>query len=110
MNLSTAADLLKHFETQKVINYLGQMDVGQLVRNPWLLGSIGVLALVSLIMHWRLLLVTLVGLTGFVWLVSYVHQRGTTLTSLSNGNLLLFVGGGVTLIGLMIYFLFIRTD
>jgi hypothetical protein len=108
-NLSIAW-FLEALETRNVMEFLGQLDVGQLVHNPWLLGGIGALALLSLLMRWRLLLVTILSVTGFVWLVSYIQQQGTTLDGQAPESLLLFIGGGVCLIGLAIYFLFIRTE
>lgn len=110
MDLSQILAFFKHFETGRVIQFLKDLDVGQLVHNPWLLGGVGGLALVALVMRWRLLLVTLLGVTGFVWLTAYTVERGTTLDSLGNHNLLVFVGGGIVVIFLVIYMLFIKTD
>ncbi len=107
MDLSS---LLQNLQTERLMHYIQQLDVQQLVQNPVLLGSIGALSLLSLIMRWRLLLVTLLSITGFVWLVHYVQQQGTELSSLSSDNLLLFVGGGVTLIALVIYYLFVKVE
>jgi hypothetical protein len=84
--------------------------VGQLVHNPWLLGGVGLMSLVALFMRWRLLLATLLGVTGFVWLTAYTLERGTALESLGNPTLLIFVGGGIGVIFLVIYLLFIKTD
>lgn len=110
MELSALRDLLQNFETERVMETLGQLDVEQLVHNPWLLGAIGLLALISLVMKWRLLLVTISAVTGFVWLISYVQERGTQLDGLAADSLLMFVGGGVSLIGLIIYYLFIKAE
>jgi hypothetical protein len=106
MDLSS---LMKSLETERLTKYLEQLDVQQLVQNPYLLGTIGGLALLALIMRWRLLLVTLMAVSGFVWLIYYIQQRGTELHGrLAGDTLLLFVGGGVALIGLAIYFLFVK--
>lgn len=106
MDLSS---LVKGLETGRLMKYLEQLDVQQLIRNPYLLGTIGGLALIALIMRWRVLLVTLMATTGFVWLIYYIQQRGTELQGrLASDTLLLFVGGGVALIGLVIYFLFVK--
>ncbi|MFA5516535.1 MAG: hypothetical protein WDA20_09640 [Desulfuromonadales bacterium] len=107
MDLSS---LLQNLQSERVMAYIEQLDVQQLVENPVLLGAIGVLALVSLIMRWRLLLVAVMSVTGFVWLIHYVQQQGTELTGLGSNNLLLFVGGGVALIALVIYYLFVKAE
>jgi hypothetical protein len=104
------SSLTQKLETGRIMQQLERLDVQQLIENPYLLGGIGALALISLIMRWRLLLVTLMAVTGFVWLVYYVQQRGTELNAFATDSLLLFVGGGVTLIGLVIYYLFVKAD
>jgi hypothetical protein len=110
MDFSRVLGYLKNFETARAWQALQDLNVGELIHNPWFLGSIGVLALVSLIMRWRLLLVVLVSVTAFTWLLSYVHQRGTELDGLANETLLIFAGGGVFIIFFFIYLLFIRGD
>jgi hypothetical protein len=110
MDLSRILAFFKNFETGRIIQFLKDLDVGQLVHNPWLLGGVGLLAMVALFMRWRLLLTTLVGVTGFVWLTAYTVERGTTLDGLGNQNLLVFVGGGIVVIFVVIYLLFIKTD
>jgi hypothetical protein len=110
MDFSRVLGYLKNFDTARTWQALQDLNVGELIHNPWFLGSIGVLALVSLIMRWRLLLVVLVSVTAFTWLLSYVHQRGTELDGLANDTLLIFAGGGVFIIFFFIYLLFIRGD
>lgn len=109
MDVASHSGFLEALKTESIMHYLGQLDLGQVIHNPWLLGGLGTLALVSLLMRWRLLLVTLLSLAGFVWLLSYVQQQGTNLHS-GTDSVLLFVGGGTVVIGVAIYFLFIRSE
>jgi len=110
MNFSAMVDFLKNFETGKVLQFLNDMNVGELIHNPWFLGSMGVLALLSLIMKWRLLLVTILSVTGLAGLIAYTLARGTELDSLGNPTLLIFIGGGALLIAIIIYLLFIKSE
>ncbi len=110
MDMSAIADFFRQFETGRVLAMLQDMNAGALIHNPYFLGSMGVLALIALLMHWRLLLVTILSVTGFSWLLSYTLQKGTALTGPSSDNLLVFVGGGAAIIMLVIYLLFIKTE
>jgi len=110
MNLSSVMEFLHDFKTDRVIEFLQDMQVGDLISNPWFLGSMALAALIALVMHWRLLLVTILGLTGFSGLLSYTLSRGTEIESLQSSTLLVFVGGGVFLLFIVIYLLFIKSD
>jgi hypothetical protein len=110
MEFSRILAYLKNFETGRAWQTLQQLQIGDLIHNPWFLGTIGALALISLFMRWRALLVILVSVSAFTWLLSYVQQRGTELDGLNNLSLLIFAGGGVLIISFFIYLLFIRGD
>ncbi len=110
MDLSTVADFFRHFETERVISLLQDLHVGRLIHSPWFLGGMGVAALIALVMHWRLLLVTILSITGFSWLLSYTLAKGTNIDSPTSDTLLVFVGGGAVLIMVVIYLLFIKSE
>jgi hypothetical protein len=104
-------DFLRQFETAQVFSWLQSLDLNELIHNRYFLGGTAALAVIALLMRWRLLLTTLLGVAGFVALLSYTLQRGTGLDEgLHTDTLLIFVAGGVALVGAVIYFLFIRTD
>ena len=110
MNLAAVLDFLKNFETAKVLQFLNDMNVGELIHHPWFLGSMGGLALLALLLKMRLLLVSILTVTGLAGLISYTLERGTQLDSLGNQTLLIFVGAGALLIAIVIYLLFIKSD
>jgi len=103
-------EFFQGLQTDRLIALLEDLHLGDLVHNPWFLGSAAALAIVSLLMRWRVFLAIVFGLTGFAWLVSYTLEKGTSLDSASNPTLLVFVGGGAVIIGLFIYLLFIKSD
>ncbi len=110
MDFSQIADFFRHFQTERVVETLKGLNLSELVANPWFLGAAGLLALIALILRWRMLLATVVCSVGFTWLLSYTMARGTSLEEGSNEALLIFIGGGVVLVGLVIYLVFIRAD
>jgi hypothetical protein len=109
--LDAAAEFLQTFETKKVVAYLKEAELQELMKSPYFLVSAGALAIVSLIMRWRLLLVTVMTVTGFVYLLSYTLSQDTSLEGgIGNQTLLVFICGGTIIVFLAIYLLFIRND
>lgn len=110
MNSDTLHVWLRKLETTELLQLFKSLNVGDLVHNPWVLGAIGALALLALMMGWRVLLTTLLGATGFVWLVDYTLKQGAAVDQLNSETLLVFSGGGIAIIILVIYLLFIKSD
>ena len=55
-------------------------------------------------------LATIVSVTGFVGLISYTLSQETSLQAMTDNTLIVFVGGGVLIVFIVIYLLFIKTD
>ena len=111
MDFSSVIDFLKQFETTKVMAYIQAMDLTELMKHPYFLAGVGVTAVVAFLMRWRLLLVTVMSITGFIYLLSYTVSHGTSLDQgLAADSLAVLVGGGAFIIFLAIYLLFIRED
>ncbi|PLX87056.1 MAG: hypothetical protein C0614_03355 [Desulfuromonas sp.] len=111
MNLDGIWELLQNFETTKVVGYLQEADLQKLIKSPYFLGSAATLAIVALVMKWRLLLTVVMFVTGFVYLLTYTIEQGTSLEGgITNDTLAVFIGGGAVLVFLAIYLLFIRND
>jgi uncharacterized membrane protein YjjP (DUF1212 family) len=103
-------DFFNNFQTENVMEMLENLNIGDLVYEPWFLITMGIIATLCLLLKLRLLFATIVGTTGFAFLVAYTMERGTSLEGLNNPTLLIFIGGGAVMVGLVIYFLFIRGD
>lgn len=102
---------LKELDNEHIIEFLGQMQIAEYIHNPWFLGVMGALAICCLIFKWRVLLATIVGLTGLAWLVSYTVEQGTEVKEgLESSSLIFFVIGGVLIVALMIYLVFIKEE
>ncbi|MFO7984208.1 MAG: hypothetical protein R6V08_12240 [Desulfuromonadales bacterium] len=110
MSLDDISKFLQNFTTDKVVESLETMKLETLIHNPWFLGTVAALALLALILRWRVLLMLILGLSGFTYLLSYTMKRGTDLGGVGDSTLLVFVGGGVVVMGVVIYMLFIQSD
>lgn len=111
VNFGSIMDFLQQFETTRVISTLEKLNLQELIRNPYFLGGTGALAILSLIMRWRLLLVVILTISGFVALLAYTFEQGTSLEGgIANDSLMVFIGGGALLVFLVIYLLFIRGE
>jgi len=100
----------QNFKTDQVLESLEKMKLETLIHNPWFLGTVATLALLALILRWRVLLTLILGLSGFTFLLSYTMERGTDLGGVGDSTLLVFVGGGIVVMGVVIYMLFIKTE
>lgn len=111
MSSSAASEILKHFETGNIIATLQSLNLQELIHHPYFLGGTAVLAIICLLMRWRLLLAAVLGISGFAWLLSYTLARDTSLEGgIGNDTLVVFVAGGAGLVFLVIYLLFIRGE
>ena len=111
MDFSSSMEALKQFETAKVMAYLREMDLKTTMEHPYFLAGIGVTAVVAYLMRWRLLLVTVMTITGFIYLLGYTLSKGTSLEGgMPTDSLIVLVGGGAFIVFLAIYLLFIRSE
>jgi ABC-type glycerol-3-phosphate transport system permease component len=105
------ASILAKLETSAIIGYLQALDLQALVHHPYFLYGTAALAIFALFMRWRILLVTILTVSGFAWLLAYTMQQGTSLEGgVGNETLMVFVGGGAVIVFVAIYFLFIRSE
>ncbi len=111
MNFNAVIEFLKQFETTKVMEFLQTMDVKTVMEHPYFLTGIGILAIIAYLMHWRLLLVTVMSITGFIYLLGYTLAQDTSLQGgMPTEALVILIGGGAFIVFLSIYLLFIRND
>jgi len=110
MNFSAIIEFLQHFETARVIAALREIDLNNLLHNPWLLGGIALLTITALVMRWRMLLITLFTVAGLAGLVVYTLGRGTATGELGTEQMVVFVLIGAVIVFAAIYFLFIKGE
>jgi hypothetical protein len=111
VDFASVMKFLQQFETDKVIDYLKTLNLQELIKNPYFLGGTGALGIIAFLMRWKVLLVVILTLAGFVALLSYTLEQGTSLEGgVANDALLVFVGGGAIIVFMVIYLLFIRGE
>lgn len=110
MDLSAVGKFLQRFQTARVVAYLREMKVQNLLHNPWFLGAVVLFVVVALIMHWRSLLVGVFFVVGFLGLISYVVGHSTAINGLDDPTLLVVIVGGAVLVGLALYVFFIKSE
>ncbi len=104
-------EFLSTLTTENILAYLGQSDLGNLFYNPYFLGSMGVLAVISLIMKWKLMLGGVITVVGCAGLMSFLAEQGTSLEGgVTDKTMLVFIGGAVVVVAALIYLLFIKSD
>lgn len=102
---------LKGLDNETIIQFLGEMQLGEYIHNPWFIGAMIVLAVCCLVFKWRVLLAMIVGLTGLAWLTNYTMQQGTEVSEgLHSNSLIFFVVGAAAVVSLMIYIVFIKEE
>lgn len=110
MDFSFVTEWLQYLETEQVLSFLGELNIGELIYNPWFLGSLALIAVITIYLRRYAILATILALVGFASLVDYTLQQGTEVENIMSDTLLVFVGGGLVLIFAVIYLLFIRHD
>jgi hypothetical protein len=109
--MSSVIEFLQNFETARVMAYLQKVDLKTVMEHPYFLAGMGAAAILAYVMHWRLLLVVVLTLTGFIYLLGYTLSQGTSLAGgLPTDSLMVLVGGGSVIVFLAIYLLFIRNE
>jgi hypothetical protein len=94
------------FETKHIVGYVTELD---LLHDPWFIAGAILFIVVSLFLKWHLLLSCTLSLGGMIALVTFIHQRGTSLDN-SSDSLFMFIGGGGIIVFFMIYMVFLRSE
>lgn len=111
MTFASVMEFLKNFETAKIMAYIQAMDLKTVMEHPYFLTGVGIVAVIAFLMRWRLLLVIVMTITGFIYLLSYTLAQGTSLEGgMPTDALMVLIGGGSFIVFLAIYLLFIRND
>ena len=111
MDFNSAIEFIKQFETAKVMEYIKAMDLRSVMEHPYFLAGVGFTAIIAYFMRWRLLLVVVMTITGFIYLLGYTLSKGVSLEDgMPTDALIVLVGGGAFIVFLAIYLLFIRNE
>ena len=105
-------NFLRDFRTEEIISFFKDSQIAELMHSPYFLGTVAVIIVICLVMKWRLLLATVIGIVGFAELLAYTATQETSLgeTGIGNESLVVFIAGGVAIVSLVIYLLFIKSE
>ncbi len=105
-------DVLRNMRTEEIVRFFKDSQIAELMHSPYFLGTVAVIIVICLVMKWRLLLATVIGIVGFAELLAYTASQETSLgeTGIGNESLVVFIAGGVGIVSLVIYLLFIKSE
>ncbi|MDK2848614.1 MAG: hypothetical protein PWP34_1967 [Desulfuromonadales bacterium] len=110
MDLSTARDFLEKLRTENIMAMLREANLGDLIYNPWFLSILGIICLVAILLKRQALFFMLLTTVGYACVIDYTLQKKPTIESAGSEPVLVFAGGGVILVFVFIYYLFLRQD
>jgi len=91
-----------------IIDFLIETKILQIASDPRVMFAAGALFLISLVMRWRILALSLFGVASLLAVARY-SRLAEGRTSLDQ-NMVVFVIGSVLVVAVLVYFLFIRGD
>ena len=89
---------------------LRDANLGDLIYNPWFLTVLGIICLVAIILKRQALLFILLTTVAYACVIDYTLQKKPAIANVGSEPVLVFAGGGVILVFVFIYYLFIRQD
>jgi hypothetical protein len=92
----------------EILDYLTNAKIMELAKDSRVLFGAGVLFILALIFRWKYLLALLFGLGGTIVVIRFANLGEGEVAI--NENLITFGLGAVLVAGVLIYFLFIRSD
>lgn len=110
MNLSTAREYLEALRTENMMEMLREVNLGDLIYNPWFLTVLGLICLVAILLKRQALFFLILSTVGYACVIDYTLQEKPAIESAGSQPVLVFAGGGVILVFLIIYYLFLRQD
>jgi hypothetical protein len=104
-------DFLRSFRTEEIMRFFNDTQISALMQSPYFLGSVAVILLICIVMKWRLLLATTIAIVGFAELLAYTAAQDTPLSEgLNSESLMVFIGGSVAILAVVIYLMFVKSE
>jgi hypothetical protein len=110
--IEKTAEALRPFETQNLMTTLQTLTLQQIFSNPAVLAVIAVLLFFGIIKKSKTVLLTLFAMIGLIVMIRYAIPPISTAENVetSMGSLMPFIGGGIVIGGVIIYFSLIKSD
>jgi hypothetical protein len=105
--LDKTKDVLSPFETEHIVKFVKGLTISTVIGNPWMLAILAVILFYAVIKRSKFVLLFLFTLFSLMLLIQYTLPE-TGDFNLS--SLLPFIGGGLVIGSVLIYFIFIKGD
>ena len=105
--LDKTKDVLTPFETENIIKFIKGLTLSSIIGNPWLLAILVVVLFYAVIKRSKVVLLSIFTLFCLILLIQYTLPAKGEMTL---SSLLPFVGGGLVIGSVLIYFIFIQGD
>ena len=99
--------VLSPFETQNIIKFVKGLTFSSVLGNPWMLAILAIVLFYAVIKRSKFVLLSLFTFFALILLIQYTLPTGEDFTL---SSLLPFVGGGLVIGSVLIYFIFIKGD
>lgn len=110
MSWGEFTEIMTNFRTDNIMQLLETWNVADLSSNPWFLGGMGVLIIITYLLGKQAISACIIGIGGFALALSWTIAQGTGPEGLAGSGIYIIIGGGSVAIGLFIYLLFIKSD
>lgn len=105
--LDKTKEVLSPFETEHIVKFIRELTVSKVIGNPWMLAILAVVLFYAVIKRSKFVLLFLFTLFTLMLLIQYTLPATGDLNLTS---LLPFMGGGLVIGSVLIYFIFIKGD
>lgn len=92
----------------EIVDFLTSAKIMELATDPRVLFLVAVVAIIAVLMRWKMVLLLLFAIGGVVAVVRFTRPGGGS--GAVDTQMLLFVGGILAVAVILIYFLFIKGD
>jgi hypothetical protein len=105
--LNRTKDALSPFETENLVKFIKGLTVSTVLGNPWLLAALAIILFYAIFKRSKFVILFLFTFFSLMLLIQYTLPAEGELTLTS---LLPFVGGGLAIGSVLIYFIFIKSE
>jgi hypothetical protein len=105
--LNKTQDALSPFETENIVKFVKGLTFSAVIGNPWMLAILSVILFYAVVKRSKFVLLSLFTFFSLILLIQYTLPTGEDFTL---STLLPFVGGGLVIGSVIIYFTFIKGD
>jgi hypothetical protein len=105
--LTKTKDALSPFETENIVKFVKHLSFTTVIGNPWLIGILVIVLFYAIIKRSKFVLLFLFTFISLMFLIQYTLPESGEFTL---STLLPFVGGGLAIGSVLIYFTFVKTE